>query len=114
MAMAAGSQLGAAALLALPAALTWPSASPEPRAWLAMAALALLCSGLAYILYFRLIAQVGPTNAMTVTFLIPAFAVLWGGWFLDEQFTLPMAAGCAVIVAGTALVVGLWPRPEAR
>jgi len=62
-------------------------------------------SALAYVLYFRLIADVGPTRAMTVTFLMPAFGMLWGWLFLDETITLPMLAGTALIVAGTAAVV---------
>ena len=67
--------------------------------------LALLCSALAYILYFRLIADVGPTRAMTVTFLMPAFGMLWGWLFLDETITIPMLAGAALIVGGTAAVL---------
>jgi drug/metabolite transporter (DMT)-like permease len=67
--------------------------------------LALLGSAVAYMLYFRLIADVGPTRAMTVTFLMPAFGMLWGWLFLDETITLPMLAGTALIVAGTAAVV---------
>ena len=55
--------------------------------------LALVCSAVAYVLYFRLIADVGPTRAMTVTFLMPAFGMLWGALFLDETITLPMIAG---------------------
>ena len=68
-------------------------------------ALALLCSGVAYLLYFRLIANVGPTRAMTVTFLMPALGMLWGVLFLDEIVTLPMIAGAALIIAGTAVVL---------
>jgi drug/metabolite transporter (DMT)-like permease len=70
-----------------------------------VALLALLCSAVAYVLYFRLIADVGPTRAMTVSFLMPAFGILWGYLFLDETVTLPMLAGAALIVAGTAGVV---------
>ena len=67
--------------------------------------LALVCSAIAYVLYFRLIADVGPTRAMTVTFLMPAFGMLWGWLFLNETITLPMLAGATLIVAGTAAVV---------
>ena len=65
------------------------------------------CTGLAYLLYFRLIARVGATNAITVTFLVPGFAVGWGALLLGETVTAEMAAGCAVILAGTALATGL-------
>ena len=113
MVMAAGTQLAAAAALLLPAVLTWPTAVPGTRDWLAAAALAVLASGLAYILYFRLIGRVGPTAASSVTFLVPVFAALWGGLFLGETVTLAMAIGGGVILAGTALVLGLWPRRPA-
>jgi drug/metabolite transporter (DMT)-like permease len=67
--------------------------------------LALVCSAAAYVLYFRLIVDIGPTRAMTVTFLMPAFGMLWGRLFLDETITVPMLAGAALIVAGTAAVL---------
>ncbi len=113
MAMAAGTQLGAALALAPVAALAWPATTPGLRDWLAAAGLAVLASGLAYILYFRLITRVGPTGAASVTFLVPVFAALWGAVFLAEVPTLPMLLGGAVILAGTALVLGLLPRPPA-
>ena len=71
----------------------------------AAAALALLCSAIAYLLYFRLIHDVGPTKALTVTFLIPLFALLWGFLFLNENITLSTLAGCAGVVLATYLVV---------
>ena len=110
MVMAAGTQLAASAALAVPAALTWPAVNPGPADWLIAGALALLASGLAYILYFRLISHVGPTGASSVTFLVPVFAALWGGLFLGETVTAPMLIGGTVILAGTALVLGLLPR----
>jgi drug/metabolite transporter (DMT)-like permease len=67
--------------------------------------LALVCSAIAYMLYFRLIADVGPTRAMTVTFLMPAFGMLWGALFLGETITLAMLAGTALIVGGTGVVL---------
>ncbi len=70
-----------------------------------MLALSLLGSAVAYLLYFRLIADVGPTRAMTVTFLMPALGIVWGVIFLGETVTLPMLAGAALIVAGTAAVL---------
>jgi drug/metabolite transporter (DMT)-like permease len=67
-------------------------------------ALALLCSAVAYLLYFRLIADVGPTRALMVTYLMPVFGMLWGALFLGESITAAMLAGCALIVGGVALV----------
>jgi drug/metabolite transporter (DMT)-like permease len=113
MAVAAGSQLAAALVLLVPALWLWPAATPGTAAWANVAGLAVLCTGLAYILYFRLIAHAGPANAIAVTYLIPAFAVLWGGLFLGERPTAVMLAGCAVILLGTALATGLL-RPRLR
>jgi drug/metabolite transporter (DMT)-like permease len=75
--------------------------------------LALLCSAVAYLLYYRLMADLGPSRAMSVTFLIPLFGMLWSALLLDETITLPMLAGCALIVGGTLLVVRP-PRRAAR
>lgn len=72
--------------------------------------LALLCSAIAYLLYFRLIADVGPTRAMTVTFLLPLFGMLWGALLLDETITWSMVAGCALVVGGAFAV--LRPAPS--
>ena len=107
LAVAAGSQLSAALVLALPALWWWPQVMPSAHAWAMVALLAVLCTGVAYLMYFRLIAHIGPANAITVTFLIPAFAVLWGWLFLAEPLTMAMALGCAVILLGTALATGV-------
>ncbi len=106
LAVATGSQLGAALVLALPAWWWWPVQQPSARAWASAAVLAVACTGWAYLLYFRLIAQVGPAKTIAVTFLIPAFAMGWGWLVLAEQPTVTMAVGCAVILAGTALATG--------
>jgi len=107
MAVAAGSQVSAALFLLLPALWTWPVTPPSASAWGAAATLAFACTALAYVLYFRLIAHAGASNAVSVTFLIPAFAMLWGWLFLGEVPTLTMVAGCAVILLGTALATGV-------
>ena len=67
----------------------------------------MLCTGIAYILYFRLIEQAGPARALAVTFLVPVFAVIYGAVFLDESVTSWMLVCGAVIVCGTALSTGL-------
>lgn len=112
--VALGSQLGAVVLLlpfmawqASAQPLRWPAAGAE--VWLAMLALGLLCTSLAYILYFRLIADVGPLKALTVTFLIPPFGIFWSWLALGETATLSQALGGGLI----ALALWLVLRPEA-
>lgn len=103
--MATGSQ-AAAAILLLPFAVSTPiTGTVTPLIVLCAAGLALLCTALAYLLYFRLIADIGATRALTVTFLIPMFAILWGVLFLHEQVTLSMLFGCALVIAAMYLVV---------
>ncbi|MBT4793110.1 MAG: EamA family transporter [Halobacteriovoraceae bacterium] len=69
--------------------------------------LAIFCSGLAYLLYYNLIKNIGPTKALTVTFLIPLFAILWGIIFLNEKINSTMYIGCGLIIIGTVLVLGV-------
>jgi drug/metabolite transporter (DMT)-like permease len=107
LAGATGSPLSATLLRAVPAAVAWPATAPSSGAGAAAAALAFFCTGLAYILYFRLIAHAGPANAVAVTSLVPIFAVLWGGLFLGERLTLSLVLGCVVIFVGTALATGV-------
>jgi drug/metabolite transporter (DMT)-like permease len=111
LAVAAGSQVSAALALALPAWWAWPVLNPPLRQWLAALALALFCTGIAYVLYFRLIARIGPARAIAVTFLVPAFAMLWASVFLGEAVTPGMLALCALILLGTGLATGVlrWP-----
>ncbi len=104
---AAGSQLGATLALAVPAAIFWPDQMPGLQAWLSLTAVGVLCTGVAYILYFRLIERAGAARALAVTFILPVFAVIYGVAFLDEHVTSWMLVCGAVIVCGTALSTGL-------
>jgi drug/metabolite transporter (DMT)-like permease len=110
---ATGSQLGATALLALPAVWLRPAQMPGTQAWLALLAVGVVCTGLAYVLYFRLISQAGPARALAVTFVVPVFAVIYGVLFLGEAVTGWMLVCGAVIVCGTALSTGLLKLPAA-
>jgi len=105
--IAAGSQIAAALLLLPIAVVLWPQHNPSAGAWAAAIVLGIASTGLAYILYFRLIRNIGPTRAIAVTFLVPAFGMLWGALFLGETVTASMLAGCAVILFGTALATGV-------
>jgi len=107
--VALGSQAGAAAVLLPVVGVDWmlqPSISwGGPLIWIYMAILALICTALAYILYFRLLADIGPIRSSTVTFLIPIFGVLWGALFLDEQFSWAHISGGMVIGLAVWLVL---------
>jgi len=105
--IATGSQIAAAVLLLPPALLYWPARTPSLLSWLSAITLGVVCTGLAYILYFRLIASAGPVRAIAVTYLIPVFGMLWGLLFLKEPITFNMIAGCAVILLGTAVATGV-------
>jgi drug/metabolite transporter (DMT)-like permease len=107
LASAAGSQIGATLALALPMLLWWPAQPPSSGAWTAVAALAVLCTAIAYVLYFHLIERAGPAKALTVTFMIPVFALIYGALFLGETISAWMLGCGVVIVAGTALSTGL-------
>ena len=107
MVTAAGSQIGATLGLALPAVWLWPAKPPSITAWVSLLVLGVACTGIAYILFFRLIEKAGPQRTLTVTFLIPVFAVFYGVLFLREGVTPWMLLCAAVIVCGTALATGL-------
>jgi drug/metabolite transporter (DMT)-like permease len=108
-----GSLAASTLMLAPLAALSWPAGPVSTRAWAAVVVFATLCTAFAYIIYFRLIAAVGPARAIAVTFLIPAFAILWGALFLGEALTGRMLAGALIVVAGTALATGVVKLPGA-
>jgi drug/metabolite transporter (DMT)-like permease len=107
LAVATGSQVAAAAMLLPPAAVHWPATSPSATAWACGLALAFACTAFALVIYFRLLARVGPTNAVSVTFLIPLFGILWGHVFLGEAVTPAMWGGGAIVLVGIALALGL-------
>ncbi|HKB58830.1 MAG TPA: DMT family transporter [Gallionellaceae bacterium] len=81
---------------------------------LAVLSLGIVCTGIAFLLYFRLVRDIGPTGALTVTFLIPAFGILWGHVFLGEPVSAGMIAGSGIIILGTVLVAGFNPAAIVR
>ncbi|NJL49669.1 MAG: DMT family transporter [Leptolyngbyaceae cyanobacterium SM2_5_2] len=107
LAITAGSQLGAALLLLPALPFTIPIQPLTIPVLSAVVALALLSTAFAYILYFRLIQAIGATQALTVTYLIPVFAMLWGALILQEAITASMAVGCGLILLGTAIANGV-------
>jgi F-type H+-transporting ATPase subunit b len=103
-AMAVGNQLAAAVVLIALLPFFPPLAVPSALVLANVAALALLASGVAFILYFRLIADIGATRALTVTYLIPLFGIFWGWLFLGEALPAAALAGGVLILSGTVLV----------
>jgi drug/metabolite transporter (DMT)-like permease len=112
IAIAGWSQIFAALALAPFVPFAPPTSAVTPLIVGNVFLLALLCSSIAYVLYYRLIADIGPTRALTMAFLMPAFGMLWGALFLDEPITLPMIAGCALVIGGATVV--LRPAPARR
>lgn len=105
--LASGSQV-AATLVLLPISLFFiPAEVPSNAAIISVLLLGVLCTGVAYIIFFHLIANLGPAKAISVTYLIPAFGLFWGSLFLDEVITSSMIIGCAFILTGVALATGL-------
>ncbi|MCP3665330.1 MAG: DMT family transporter [Gammaproteobacteria bacterium] len=104
-----GSQLGAAILLVPLLPFFIPNQSPDTPVVFSVIGLALLSTSLAFIIYFHLIRQIGPTQTLTVTYLIPLFAIVWGSWLLDEQVTTGMLIGGILVLIGTALANGVRP-----
>ena len=102
-----GSQFASSLALLVFMPLDLPRASPNLTVVLSLLALAVLCTAVAYILYFRLISDLGATKALTVTFLVPIFGTLWSMIFLHEPLGLKKILACAIILAGASLVTGL-------
>ena len=105
IAVAAGSQLGATLVLFPLTPFFLPESFPSVTVVLVVLALGILSTALAYVLYFRLIANIGASKALTVAYLIPLFAMLWGTLVLGEPITSSMILGCSLILSGTAIAV---------
>ncbi|MGQ4659933.1 EamA family transporter [Lysobacter sp. F6437] len=100
----AAATLGSSALLMLPFAIAeWPTQAVSINAWLSAGLLGVLCTGLAYAVYYRLVQRVGASRAVTVTYLVPLFAVGWAWWLLDEPLTVSMGIAGALILGSVAI-----------
>ncbi len=103
--------LWAAALMFVPVTPFFPPAAGiTPLVAMAVVAIGVMCSGVAYMVYFKLLDDIGAAPALTVAFLIPVFGILWGVLFLHERVGWNMPLGAVLIVTGTALVTGFSPR----
>jgi drug/metabolite transporter (DMT)-like permease len=102
--VAVAGTLSCATAMVLPIAiLTWPAAPIPPMSWLAAAMLGVLCTGIAYVFFFRLIQRVGASRASTTTYVVPIFGVAWGWLLLGERPTLTMVASAALILGSVIL-----------
>ncbi len=107
IACAAGS-IAASALLLLPFTFAaWPAAPASGVSWLSAVLIGLGCTGLAYVIFYRLIDNVGPSRTITVTFLVPPFGVFWGAVILDEAVTPAVILGAGTVLLGTLLATGV-------
>jgi drug/metabolite transporter (DMT)-like permease len=114
--VAAGAQVGAALPLLPWVAVSPPTQAPTIAALLSLIALGLVCTGLAYALFYRLIRDAGSERAVTVTFIVPVFALIWGAMFLGEAITWSSALGCGLVLFAVALIFEKIPgiaRPAA-
>ena len=103
--------LWAATLMFVPVSPFFPPLMPvTPLAAVAAVGIGVLCSGIAYMVYFKLLGDIGAAPTLTVSFLIPVFGILWGVLFLHERIGWNMPAGAGLIVIGTALATGFSPR----
>ena len=103
--------LSVVAIVYAPIALvTWPDETPPADAVLAVIALGILCTAIAFVVFFRLIAAVGPARATLITFINPAVAVTVGAIFLDEQITATTLGGFALVLAGCWLATRHGPE----
>jgi drug/metabolite transporter (DMT)-like permease len=105
--MAAGSVLGSLVAILPFGIWAWPERAPSGTAWVAVVALGLLSTAVAYIVYFRLLVRIKASQAVTVTFLIPVFGILWGALFLGEPVTPSLLKSAVIVLIGTALATGL-------
>src|SRR5262249_12374480 len=102
-AVAAAALLSGSVLLAPLPIYTGPAHAIPGTAWLSAVLLGVLCTGAAFVFYYRLIARIGAARTATVTYLIPLFGVIWAWLLLDEPLTPTMAVAGALILSGVAL-----------
>ena len=114
IAQATGCQVFAALFLIPPAIYLWPDNSISVQGWTNAVILGLMCTSLAFILYFYLLKNIGVARTVIVTYMIPVFGMLWGYLFLDELITIKMSIGAVLILTGIALTTGLIKRKNRK
>lgn len=112
--LATGNLLGATIFLTPATVWFWPEQAPSTQAWMSILAVGVVCTAFSYILFFRLIERAGPSKTLSVTFLIPVFALLYGSVLLGEQISASMVLGGLVILSGVALATGIFSPQSTR
>jgi drug/metabolite transporter (DMT)-like permease len=108
----AAATLGCSAILVAPlAAISWPQHPVAAAAWWNVLAVGVLCTGIPYVFFYRLLQRIGAARTSIITYLIPLFGVLWARLFLHEAVTTTMAIACALILVGVALSQQRAPAP---
>jgi drug/metabolite transporter (DMT)-like permease len=100
-----GSMAASSLILLIPGILLWPSEMPTTQAWVSALLLAVVCTALAFLLFFRVLASSGAIASSTVTFLVPLFAIGWGVLLLNESLTVRLIIGMCITLCGTAITV---------
>jgi drug/metabolite transporter (DMT)-like permease len=99
--------LASTLILLLPGWWFWPEVQPSQEAWISAILLATVCTAIAFLLFFRVLASAGAIASSTVTFLVPVFAIGWGISLLGESLNLQLIIGMLVTLLGTAITLGL-------
>ncbi|MEC7581652.1 MAG: DMT family transporter [Pseudomonadota bacterium] len=106
LAITTGSLLFASVLLVPFSTQSLPDKMPDISAWAAVAALGIGCTGLAYLMFYRLIARIGSDQTIMTAYLIPLFSLLWGSLFLSESITVFTVLGCLLVLLGVGMTTG--------
>jgi drug/metabolite transporter (DMT)-like permease len=114
MGVVTASLLISAVIYAPLAAFNWPAETPSSHVIWSVIGLAVICTALAFLVFFALIAEVGPVRATVITYVNPAVAAVLGVTILDEQLTVGMIIGFALILLGCVLATGRGPEPVAE
>ncbi len=98
------------AIVLIPVALThMPDQVPGIEVWFSVLALGIVCTGLAYLMFYRLISRIGSSQAIMTTYLVPIFSIFWGNLFLAETITLFTVFGCMLVLLGVGMTTGRLP-----
>ena len=107
-----GSMLASTAMLLIPGIYFWPETNPSTVAWGSAIGLAVVCTAIAFLLFFRVLSRAGAMASATVTFLVPVFAIAWGVSLLGETLNARLILGMVVTLFGTAITLQMIRLPK--